>query len=107
MLKRRSDFSRVIKEGTCKKDKYLILYILKKPECNSVVRIGFGISKKVGGAVTRNKIKRVLKEALRKVDIESYNNLDILVMVRPDIVTANLWEIKKRLENNLILFITG
>jgi len=72
-----------------------------------VVRIGFGISKKVGGAVIRNKIKRVLKEALRKVDIESYNNLDILVMVRPDIVTANLWEIKKRLENNLILFITG
>ncbi len=72
-----------------------------------MVRIGFGISKKVGGAVIRNKIKRVLKEALRKVDIESYNNLDILVMVRPDIVTANLWEIKKRLENNLILFITG
>ena len=72
-----------------------------------MVRIGFGISKKVGGAVTRNKIKRVLKEALRKVDIESYNNLDILVMVRPDIVTANLWEIKKRLENNLILFVTG
>ncbi len=81
--------------------------MLKGPECSSVTRIGFVISKKIGGAVLRNRIKRVLKEALRKVDIQSYDSLDILLMVKLDIVSANLWEIKKILENNLILFLRG
>lgn len=79
--------------------------MLKRPECNDIARIGFGISKKIGGAVLRNRIKRVLKEALRKVDIESCNGLDILLTVKPDIVSANLWEIKKILKNTLILFL--
>ncbi|MDP3012479.1 MAG: ribonuclease P protein component [Candidatus Hydromicrobium sp.] len=105
-LKRKIDFSRVIKEGTCKKDKYLITYLLKRAECNGVARVGFGISKKIGGAVVRNKIKRVLKEALRKVDIEISENLDILLIARKEIITVDFWEIKKMLENSLTAFLT-
>jgi len=49
----------------------------------------------------------VLREALRKVEIESYNNLDILIVAKPIIVTASLLEIKKILENILISFLIG
>jgi ribonuclease P protein component len=106
-LKRKSDFSRVIKEGSCKRDKYLTLYIFKKAETFGLVRIGLGVSKKIGGAVIRNKIKRVLKEALRKVEIKSYNDFDILILVKPDIVTASFLEIKNKLEYSLNSFLTG
>ncbi|NQT66654.1 MAG: ribonuclease P protein component [Actinobacteria bacterium] len=105
-LKRRIDFSRVIKEGKYKKDKYLITYLLKRAECNGAVRVGFVISKKIGGAVIRNKIKRVLKEALRKVDIEISENLDILLIARKEIAAVGFLEIKKTLENSLAVFLT-
>lgn len=64
------------------------------------------ISKKIGGAVIRNKIKRVLKEALRKVDIEISENLDILLIARKEIAAVGFLEIKKTLENSLAVFLT-
>ncbi len=106
-LKRKSDFSRVIKEGSRKRDKYLTLYIFKKAETFGLVRIGLGVSKKIGGAVLRNRIKRTLREALRKVEIKSYNNLDILILAKPDIVKASFLEIKNKLEYGLNSFLTG
>lgn len=106
-LKRKSDFSRVIKEGSHKRDKYLTLYIFKKAETFGLVRIGLGVSKKIGGAVLRNRIKRVLREVLRKVEIKSYNNLDILILAKPDIVKASFLEIKNKLEYGLNSFHTG
>ncbi|MDD5621766.1 MAG: ribonuclease P protein component [Actinomycetota bacterium] len=106
-LKRKSDFSRVVKKGSCKRDKYLTLYIFKKAEVRGPVRIGLGVSKKIGGAVLRNRIKRVLREALRKVEIESCNNLDVLIVAKPAITTASLMEIKKILEKTLTSFLTG
>lgn len=106
-LKRKSDFSRAIKEGSCKRDKYLTLYISRKAETFGLVRIGLGVSKKIGGAVLRNRIKRVLREVLRKVEIKSYNNLDILILAKPDIVKASFLEIKNKFENSLNSFLTG
>jgi len=64
------------------------------------------ISKKIGGAVIRNKIKRVLKEALRKVDIEISENLDILLIARKEIAAVGFLEIKKMLGNSLAVFLT-
>lgn len=69
--------------------------------------MGFGISKKIGGAVIRNKIKRVLKEVLRKVDVEISEDLDILLIARKEFVIVDFWEIKKILENSLTAFLTN
>jgi len=69
--------------------------------------VGFGISKKIGGAVIRNKIKRVLKEVLRKVDVEISEDLDILLIARKELVIVDFWEIKKILENSLTAFLTN
>ncbi|GAH20646.1 unnamed protein product, partial [marine sediment metagenome] len=55
----------------------------------------------------RNKIKRVLKEVLRKVDVEISENLDILLIARKEFVIVDFWEIKKILENSLTTFLTN
>lgn len=44
-------------------DRFLVLYA--KPNCSNSNRYGFSISKKVGKAVVRNRIKRLLKEVCR------------------------------------------
>ena len=62
-LKKNKEFQRVYQ---CKKSfigRYLVLY-LKKNDLN-YSRFGFVVSKKVGKAVERNKIKRRLKEICR------------------------------------------
>jgi len=71
------------------------------------LRIGFIISKKIIGAVLRNKIKRIVKEILRKSDVKVYGNLDVLFIIRKSKDDFNLRELKRWLEDNLVLFLTG
>jgi ribonuclease P protein component len=62
-LTRRRDFEKVFREGIRSSSKYLVVYArLNGLEFN---RIGLAIGKKVGIAVTRNRIRRLLKEAVR------------------------------------------
>ena len=54
------DFKRTFREGNRSTTSCLVLYFLDR-EDGAGVRIGFSVSKKVGNAVTRNRVKRRLK----------------------------------------------
>jgi ribonuclease P protein component len=100
-IKRKIDFEKLRKKGRLLKNKYLILYILpQKKEINT--RAGFGIGKKIGKAFQRNKIRRVLKEILRKVSVPYA--IDVYIVVRHSILKAGFSDIKKELENSLEKF---
>ena len=62
-LRKDSDFKNVYRKGKSFSTKILVFYFLKNNLGYS--RIGFSISKKVGNAVTRNKIRRLIKENLK------------------------------------------
>jgi ribonuclease P protein component len=80
-LSRSGDFKRVYREGSSKASRYLVLYRFKRGEDEeSEARLGISVSKKLGDAVTRNRIKRVLKEAFwEKVDRDSADQDFVLV----------------------------
>ena len=80
----------------------MIIYILPRPKKIDSSRVGFGISKKTGKAFQRNKIRRVLKEVLRKVLIPF--NVDFYLIARKKILSASFIEIKKELEESLRSF---
>lgn len=105
-LKRRSDFNRVTREGIYKKGNYLIIYILKRAGVGDSVRVGFGIGKKVGGSVLRNRVKRVLREVLKKIDIGTTGSLDVLLIARREIAGVDFYELKEHLESNLKSILT-
>ena len=75
------------------------MYVLPGQENTDVSRVGFGISKKTGKAFQRNKLRRVLKEVLRKVLIPF--NIDFYLIARKNILSASFIEIKKELEESL------
>ena len=75
-LKRSWQFNKVYKEG----DKYFsdlfILYVL--PNNTQETRIGLTVTKKVGISVQRNRIKRVIREVFRSLEIAPGNDLVVI-----------------------------
>ena len=63
-LSRSGDFKRVYRDGSSKATRYLVLYRFDRGDGEpGEARLGVSVSKKLGDSVTRNRIKRVLKEA--------------------------------------------
>ena len=60
-LKKNSQFAYVHRRGRSQADKRLVLIYLK----GNKLLVGFSVSKKLGGAVERNHIKRLLRECVR------------------------------------------
>ena len=67
-LRRRDEFRRVLRDGDRARDALLAVTALKTghPEIES--RYGFTVPKRVGGAVTRNRIKRRIRAIARTTD---------------------------------------
>src|SRR3954463_2387567 len=63
-LSRSGEFDRVYRDGTSYATRYLVLYTFPRRDDEvEDVRLGVSVSRKVGGAVERNKVKRALREA--------------------------------------------
>lgn len=65
-LRRNTEFQRLYRQGTSYSEGILVLHLLRLPDAD-VRQAGFSVSKKLGGAVVRNRVKRRLREAYRQV----------------------------------------
>ena len=80
-LKKDSDFRKVYKYGKSVANKYLVMYILNNKLEYS--RLGISVSKKVGNATVRNKVKRRIREAYRNlIDENVKSGYDIVLIAR-------------------------
>ena len=61
-LSRSADFDRVFRHGRSHAGRELVLYVFPRGEADEP-RLGLSVSRKVGGAVQRNRVKRLLREA--------------------------------------------
>jgi ribonuclease P protein component len=61
-LSRSADFDRVFRHGRSHAGREFVLYVFPRGEGNEP-RLGLSVSRKVGGAVERNRVKRLLREA--------------------------------------------
>jgi ribonuclease P protein component len=64
-LSRSAEFERVYRQGRSKANRFLVLYAFPRAEddASDGPRLGLSVSRKVGGAVDRTRVKRCLREA--------------------------------------------
>ena len=89
-LSRSAEFERVYRQGRSKGNRYLVLYAFPRAEDESASeredgpRLGLSVSRRVGGAVDRNRVKRVLREAFWAEAERLPDSSDYVVVARPD-----------------------
>ncbi|MBQ4591960.1 MAG: ribonuclease P protein component [Clostridia bacterium] len=65
------------------RDRHAALLKKQNPEKKTLNRIGISASKKIGGAVQRNRAKRVIREAYRQIDKETGVRTGYLIVIVP------------------------
>jgi ribonuclease P protein component len=81
-LSRSAEFERVYRQGRSTANRHLVLYTFPNPAAQRP-RLGLSVSRKVGGAVERNRVKRLLREAFAGAEPELSVGHDIVVVARP------------------------
>ncbi len=85
-LSRSGDFDRVYREGRSHSNRFLVLYAFPRGADDSdPVRLGVSVSRKVGGAVERNAVKRALREAFWAFADELPGDHDFVLVARRDV----------------------
>lgn len=84
-LTRSVEFERVYRQGRSCANRHLVLYTFAS-ESSGEPRVGLSVSRKVGGAVQRNRVKRALREAVDDLQDELGGGLDVVVVARPELL---------------------
>lgn len=94
-IKKNQDFQTVFKSGKSSANRQFIVYVYEREEFEHF-RIGLSVSKKIGNAVTRNRIKRLIRqfflEHKEQVQIKDY-----VIIARKPVAEMNYEEVKKSL----------
>jgi ribonuclease P protein component len=84
-LSRSAEFERVYRQGRSKGNRFLVLYAFPRDEPDdSGPRLGLSVGRRVGGAVDRSRVKRLLREAFWEEARRLAPASDYVVVARPD-----------------------
>ncbi|ETP66975.1 ribonuclease P [Planococcus glaciei] len=98
-IKKNTEFQRIFKKGKSFANRQFIVYVLKNDQPE--FRVGLSVSKKVGNAVTRNRIKRYIRQTFLELKDDVLANADYVIIARQQAANLDFHESKKSLEHVL------
>jgi ribonuclease P protein component len=97
-LLRHSDFERVYKQGRRHFAAHMTIFYLRRTDDElKGARVGFTVSKALGGAVQRNRIRRRLREAVRLSDFSTASAVDVVINPKRSALTADFGDLQSEI----------
>jgi ribonuclease P protein component len=90
-LSERRDFEKVFRQGEKSSLRHLVIYT--RPNDLSAARLGLAVSRKIGKAVVRNRIRRLFKEAMRTCAGDNIAGRDFVLVAKKSSVDATFSEL--------------
>ena len=85
-LSRSGDFDRVYREGSSTANRFLVVYsFARRDESDDDARLGLSVGRKIGKAVTRNKVRRAVREAFWELSDLIQAGRDYVIVARPGV----------------------
>ena len=84
-LSRSGEFERVYREGRSYASRHLVVYCFPRHDRDGAPRLGLSVGRKLGGAVERNRIKRLLREAFWERADDLDDGFDFVIVARPPV----------------------
>jgi ribonuclease P protein component len=82
-LSRSGDFDRVYRDGRSHANRFLVVYSFPRSGGDEP-RLGISVGRKVGGAVARNQVKRMLRDAFWACGDSLPDGHDFVIVARPE-----------------------
>ena len=82
-LSRSAEFERAYRQGRSHGNRHFVVYAFPRGATEDEARLGLSVSRKVGGAVDRNRVKRLLREAFTAEAAVVPPGHDLVVVARP------------------------
>lgn len=95
-IKRNYEFMRAYKKGKFFVGKFITLYIIKNNSSSN--RLGITVGKKIGKSVTRNRIKRLIRENYRLLEVYTADGYDYVFVSRSSEKMPDFFDIKKEMK---------
>ncbi|MEC2075603.1 ribonuclease P protein component [Metabacillus fastidiosus] len=96
-IKKNEDFQKIFKQGKSMANRQFVIYFLEREE--SELRIGLSVSKKIGNAVTRNRVKRLIRQVFLEEKERIANNKDFIIIARKPAAEMSYEEVKSSLNH--------
>jgi ribonuclease P protein component len=85
-LSRSGDFDRVYRDGNSRGNRFLVLYSFPREDGSADgARLGLSVGRKIGKAVTRNKVKRAVRESFWELGDGLEAGHDYVIVARPGV----------------------
>lgn len=99
-LLKHADFERVYKQGRRHFAQHMTVFHLRRDD-DSGLRVGFTVSKALGGAVQRNRMKRRLREAVRLWGLQPNIAADVVINPKRSLLTAKFTDVQDEVSKAL------
>lgn len=92
-IKSNTEFQAIFEKGHSIQSRYLVVYFLHNQL--NIIRYGFCVGKRIGCAVQRNRVKRLLREVVRKTNYFEGIGMDLIIIARNPILNVAIDDITR------------
>jgi ribonuclease P protein component len=98
-IRLQADYRRIFQKGKARKTEHLRIYICSNPL--PYRRLGISVGKRVGGAVIRNRLKRLVREFFRVNKNLFPESSDVVIVPQPGAAHLQFWQLADELKGIL------